>query len=205
MDAVSLSVDVRSALGNIKSSNVSLTSPASWVWDSMKLLGIIAEVFLVIVAGREVLVELVTSHADKRRCQQGLNVESWQVLWVEIRVLTLEVTAGVDGLENGFSIHILAVSGPVELPVIVVDNNSSVTRSSVVSVQNEGLEDLHVFDDKSTVLKNSFRIALNIFRRKPTKRREMPLPGTGVQHSTHDNMPSKIGVGVDVDTEMFLC
>ena len=45
--------------------------------------------------------------------EEGLNFESRQVFWVEIGVLVLEVTAGVDSLEDRFSVHILAVSGTV--------------------------------------------------------------------------------------------
>ena len=45
--------------------------------------------------------------------EEGLNFESRQVFWVEIGVLVLEVTAGVDSLEDRFSVRILAVSGTV--------------------------------------------------------------------------------------------
>ena len=57
--------------------------------------------------------------------REGSSVESRQVFWVEIGVLVLEVTAGIDGLEDSFFICVLAVSGTV-----AVDDDHSVTRSS---------------------------------------------------------------------------
>lgn len=50
VNAVAASVNIRSALRDVKSSDVSLIGPTSGIWDGMKLLGIIAEVVLVTVA-----------------------------------------------------------------------------------------------------------------------------------------------------------
>jgi len=65
VDAVPLSVDVGSALGDVESSDVGFVGPASGVWNNVKLLGVVTEVALVIVVGWEGLVELVAGHADK--------------------------------------------------------------------------------------------------------------------------------------------
>jgi len=67
MDAVALSVNVRSTFGNVESSDVGLIGPTSGVRDGVELPDEVAEVVLVVVAGWEGLAEHVTGHADERR------------------------------------------------------------------------------------------------------------------------------------------
>ena len=166
VNAVPFPVDVRSAFWNIESSDVSLIGPTSRVRDGVKFLGVVTEVVLIVVAGWEVLVELVAGHADKRRGHEGSDIESREVLWIVVGVLALEVTASVDSLENHLAIGILAVGGAAEFPVVTIDDNSSVAGGSVMSIENEGFEDLHVFDNESTVLKDGFGITARNVRGK---------------------------------------
>jgi len=55
VDAVPFSVNVRSTLGDVESSDVGLIGPASGVWNGVKLFGVVAEVALVIIVGWELL------------------------------------------------------------------------------------------------------------------------------------------------------
>ena len=166
VNAVPLSVNVRSALGDVESSDVSLVGPASGIWDGVKFLGVVAEVVLVVVAGWDVLVEFVTGDADKRRSHEGLDVESREVLRVVVWVLALEVTASIDVLENRLAVGVLAVGGATELPIITVDDNSGMTGSAVVSIENEGLENFQVLDDESTIFKDCLGVTISSVRRK---------------------------------------
>lgn len=77
---------------------------------------------------------------------------------VVIGVFALEVATSIDGLEYWPSVGVLAVGRTAEFPVVTVDDDSSVTGSSVVSIQNEWFKDLHVLNDESTVLKDGFSI-----------------------------------------------
>lgn len=45
------------------------------------------------------------------------------------------MTAHTDSIENWFAIIIFAVSGTTELPVVAVDDDSSIARGSIVSTK----------------------------------------------------------------------
>jgi len=113
----------------------------------------------VAVAGWEIVVELITGHAHKRGGKEGLDVEGRETLRIVVGVLTLEVTTRIDGLEEGLSVGVLAVGRAAEFPPVTVDNNTGVSGNRVVSVEDEGLKDLHVLNDESTILKDGFGIS----------------------------------------------
>ena len=117
-----------------------------------------------VVAGREVSIKLITSRADQRGSQEGLYSESGEVLRIEVWVLTLEVTARVDGLENRLAIVILAIGGTTELPVVTVDDDSGVARAGVVTIKNKWFEYFHVLNDESTVLEDCLGITAGSVR-----------------------------------------
>ena len=86
--------------------------------------------------------------------EERLDIEVRQVLGIVVGVLTLEVTAGVDGLEEGPSVRVLAVRRAAEFPPITVDDDTGVTGDRIASSEGEWLEDLHVFNDESIILKD---------------------------------------------------
>jgi len=62
-----------------------------------------------------------------------------EVFGIVVGVLTLEVTAGVDGLEEGLSVGVLTVARATKFPSITVGDDTSVTGSRVVSVEDKWL------------------------------------------------------------------
>jgi len=74
------------------------------------------------------------------------------------------MTAGVDGLDDHLAICVVTVGGTAELPVVTVDDNSSVAGGGPMAIEDEGFEDLHILDHKSAVLKDRLGITVRNIR-----------------------------------------
>ena len=158
VDAVTATINIGGTLRDLETGNVSFSSPTLGKGYGVEFFGIVTEVIDVAVARWNVVVELIASHTHKRGVEERLDVEGRWVLRVVIGVLRLEVTAGVDGLKQGFSISVLAIGRTAEFPAIAVDDDTGVAGDRVVSVEDERFEDLHVLNDESAVLKNSLSV-----------------------------------------------
>ena len=111
------------------------------------------------VAGWNVVVELVTSHAHKRGIEERLDIEGRRVLGIVVRVLALEVATGVNSLEDGFAVCVFTISGAAELPLVTIGDYTSAAGNRVMAVEDEWLEDLHILDDESTILEDSLSVS----------------------------------------------
>lgn len=98
----------------------------------------VTRVIDVAVAGRDVVVELVPSHAHQR-VGEGLYVERRLVLGIVVGDPTLEAAAGVDGLEKGLAVGVLAIGRTAGSPQVPADNDAGMARNRVMPVKDEGL------------------------------------------------------------------